>query len=194
MSRLQGDNYRKQLNNDICLIGKEIAEDILQPKEEHFIETNNYIDGLKVKTLAKGFMILMEKCEEQNKLISSQREMIQEYHKMLMFYSEIIPYEGGICLGTMEGILFDMGIDIDEFNFEEWLKSEGLFENDDTPHKTYVDMGLFKVNEKVLFGETVYSETLITDKGQNYIIEQLKVMFDCIDIFQQRGGSELEYR
>ena len=86
---------------------------------------------------------------------------------------------GNITVGATAKLITAKGYKITQDDMFKWLRTNGYLQSGpgagyNTPHKKYIDMGLFEVKEaKVCVGsfyKKVYT-TLVTPKGKRYFIK-----------------------
>ena len=92
------------------------------------------------------------------------------------FADHVAESESLIDMNTMSKLAKHNGIEIGQNRLFEWLRNNGILMKNNVPYQQYMDRGYFEVREGsfTVNGETrLYHKTLVTGKGQLYIIRKL---------------------
>ncbi|MBO4524188.1 MAG: phage antirepressor KilAC domain-containing protein [Ruminococcus sp.] len=92
------------------------------------------------------------------------------------FADHVAESESLIDMNTMSKLAKHNGIKIGQNRLFEWLRDNGILMKNNVPYQIYMERGYFKVREGsfTVNGETrLYHKTLVTGKGQLFIIRKL---------------------
>lgn len=122
--------------------------------------------------LRRGFSILYETIEKQKRMLEEQIPMVE-------FANTIIASpDDGIDIGTFAKLINDKKIFKGGRNkLFAYLKDNGYLMNDNTPYQRFIDNGIFKFKKYIHgkpCGSRVGYKTLITGKGQAYLIDKMR--------------------
>ena len=127
--------------------------------------------------MAMAFLEANKIIDEQKQLIEQKDKLIEEQKPLVEFATHVGEASNCIDVGQLAKIANKQGIDIGRARLFTWLKKNKYLMNDNTPYQRYINNGLFKVIEttkNTSYGPMVFPKTLITGKGQIYIVEKLK--------------------
>lgn len=127
-----------------------------------------------------------EHCEMNDKLLSqmqitfdhleSLNRQIEADKPKVAFADHVACSDSLIDMNTMSKLAKHNGIKIGQNRLFEWLRDNGILMKNNVPYQQYMERGYFKVREGsfTVNGETrLYHKTLVTGKGQLYIIRKL---------------------
>ena len=80
-------------------------------------------------------------------------------------------------MNEMAKIAKDENIDIGRNRLIAWLKEKKILLSNNTPYQSYIERGYFdvvEVKKDTSYGTRVFPKTVITGKGQIWIIEKLR--------------------
>lgn len=132
------------------------------------------------KAVLMATNILTEKekeIERKNKELAEKDQRLVEQQPFVEFANHVSSSENAIDMNVMAKLAAKNGINIGRNRMINWLKREKVLLKDNTPYQAYIEKGLFKVIEVVKqtsYGPITFSKTLVTGKGQIWIIEKLR--------------------
>ena len=135
--------------------------------EEMFIE--NYLPFLD-EPYKKLFRLQMT-------FISKLNERIRNDKPLVDFALHVADSEDLIDMNAMAKLAADEHFDIGRTRLFRWLKRMGVLMSNNLPYQQYIDRGYFSVKESVFEVDGLkktYQQTLVTGKGQVFIIGLLK--------------------
>lgn len=116
----------------------------------------------------------------QMKVINQLNDRIRHDEPLVEFANQVAESENFIDMNAMAKLAFAADIRIGRNCLFRWLRNKGILMSDNIPYQKYIDGGYFVVKETVvdvgMFTKT-HQQTLMTGKGQLYIIERLKNEF-----------------
>ena len=130
--------------------------------------------------LAKALLVAQNKIAERDQRIAEQQQIIEEQAPLVTFANHVSEASNCIDVGQLAKIVHDEGINIGRNKLFKWLKDNEFLMNDNTPYQRYINSGLFEVIETVKttpYGSKVFPKTLVTGKGQIYLVEKIKAEF-----------------
>lgn len=80
----------------------------------------------------------------------------------------------------MAKIARNENIDIGRNRLIKWLKDKNILKDNRTPYQSFIERGYFDVVESTkntMYGTLVFPKTVITGKGQLWIIEKLRTEY-----------------
>lgn len=132
------------------------------------------------KAVLMATNILAEKekeIERKNKELAEKDQRLVEQQPFVEFANHVSSSENAIDMNVMAKLAAKNGINIGRNRMIKWLKREKVLLKDNTPYQAYIEKGLFKVIEVVKqtsYGPITFPKTLVTGKGQIWIIEKLR--------------------
>ncbi len=164
-----------------------VTSEVLPSIRKH----GGYIQGQETlsddELLAKALLVAQNKIaerdkriEEQNRIIEEKTQVIEEQAPLVRFANHVSEASNCIDIGQLAKIVKDEGMDIGRNKLFKWLKQNGYLMNDNTPYQRYINSGLFEVIEVIketAYGSKAFPKTLITGKGQIYLVEKLKTEY-----------------
>lgn len=116
----------------------------------------------------------------QMKVINQLNDRIRHDEPLVKFANQVAESENFIDMNAMAKLAFAADIRIGRNRLFRWLRNKGILMSDNIPYQKYIDNGYFVVKETVvdvgMFTKT-HQQTLVTGKGQLYIIGRLKNEF-----------------
>ncbi|MBP3380418.1 MAG: phage antirepressor KilAC domain-containing protein [Ruminococcus sp.] len=135
--------------------------------EDMFIE--NYLPFLEepYRNLFRLQMVFIDKLNER----------IRHDQPLVEFANQVSNTENLIDMNAMAKLAAEENIPIGRNRLFKWLRKKGILMSDNLPYQKYIENGYFAVKETVFetdsFSKT-YQQTLVTGKGQRYVISRLK--------------------
>lgn len=115
--------------------------------------------------------------KKERELRIAAEETIKENRPMVEFANHVSNTKDLITMAEMAKIARDENIDIGRNRLINWLKKNKYLRSNGEPYQKYINQGLFDVKESVKYtpyGTKVFPITLVTGKGQIYIVEKLR--------------------
>ncbi|MCM1508573.1 MAG: phage antirepressor KilAC domain-containing protein [Ruminococcus flavefaciens] len=116
----------------------------------------------------------------QMKVINQLNDRIRHDKPLVEFANQVAESENFIDMNAMAKLAVADDIRIGRNRLFRWLRSKGILMSNNIPYQKYIDNGYFVVKETVvdvgMFTKT-HQQTLVTGKGQLYIINRLKNEF-----------------
>lgn len=144
-------------------------------------KTGGYIAGEENMTddelVAKALLITTEKLKQREARIAALSAQIEEDRPYTHFGKSISASDATILLGDFAKVAANSGIPIGRNRLFKWLRDNKYLMPDNKPYQRYVDQGVFAVKESKVFTgfeETIRTTTLVTGKGQKYLMERLE--------------------
>jgi len=144
-------------------------------------KTGGYIAGEENMTddelVAKALIITTEKLKQREARIAALSAQIEEDRPYTHFGKSISASDATILLGDFAKVAANSGIPIGRNRLFKWLRDNKYLMPDNKPYQRYVDQGVFAVKESKVFTgfeETIRTTTLVTGKGQKYLMERLE--------------------
>ena len=144
-------------------------------------KTGGYIAGEENMTddelVAKALLITTEKLKQREARIAALSAQIEEDRPYTHFGKSISASDAAILLGDFAKVAANSGIPIGRNRLFKWLRDNKYLMPDNKPYQRYVDQGVFAVKESKVFTgfeETIRTTTLVTGKGQKYLMERLE--------------------
>lgn len=145
-------------------------------------KTGGYIAGEENMTddelVAKALIITAEKLKQREARIAALSAQIEEDRPCTHFGKSISASDAAILLGDFAKVAANSGVNIGRNRLFKWLRDNKYLMPDNKPYQRYVDQDVFAVKESRVFTgfeETIRTTTLITGKGQKYLMERLEV-------------------
>ena len=138
--------------------------------------TENTIE--KALTSPDFLIQLATKLKEEQEARKKAEATIEEQKPLVSFANTVTESSDCLDMGEFAKVIKDKDINMGRNKLFQWLRDNKYLMNNNVPYQKYIDNGLFKVIEvtKKLADDTVkiYTKTLVTGKGQIYILEKLK--------------------
>jgi len=115
-------------------------------------------------------LLLEEKNAAQEKVIEAQKPMVE-------FAEKVGNSKDLITMSQMAKLVHDENIPLGRNKLLRWLRDKKILRENNEPYQQYVSSGLFDVKEvakETTYGHKIFPVTLVTGKGQMYIVEKLR--------------------
>lgn len=109
--------------------------------------------------------------------INQLNERIRHDQPLVEFANQVSNTENLIDMNAMAKLAAEENIPIGRNSLFKWLRKNGILMSDNLPYQKYIDRGYFAVKETVFATSSMmktHQQTLVTGKGQSYIIGRLK--------------------
>ena len=117
---------------------------------------------------------LKEEREQKKKLEAT----IEEQKPLVSFANTVTESSDCLDIGEFAKVIKGEDIKMGRNKLFQWLRNNKYLMDNNVPYQKYIDNGLFKVIEvtkKSAYDDgRIYTKTLVTGKGQIYILEKLK--------------------
>lgn len=140
-----------------------------------------YIDGQEKMSdeelVAKALMIDQKQIEEKDSLIQEKEKQLVEQKPLVDFALQVSQGSDTIDMEEMAKVLNDENIRIGRNRLIRWLKQSGILKENRMPYQEYINRGYFDVAEvkkDTAYGTRVFPKTVITGKGQVWIMGKLR--------------------
>ena len=170
MKTEQSKKIRKKLRREYFAMRKVINSD----KKAHLLLMiyNGGQDGV----LASKELVQLEVESATTPLL----EKIEEDKPYTEFAKHVTESSDTVDVGEFAKLVKKENIKIGRNRLFEWLRFNGYLMQNNNPYQKYIELGYFKVVEvtkNTAYGTSIYTKTLITGKGQVYLVEKLKKEF-----------------
>lgn len=111
------------------------------------------------------------------KVIASQKARLEEQKPLVQFAETVTKSKDNILMRDMAKLLCDEGLNIGEKRLYRYLRNNGVLMQDNMPYQSYVDRQYFVVKENpinTIYGVKLTKTTLVTPKGQMWIVSKIK--------------------
>ena len=109
--------------------------------------------------------------------INQLNERIRHDQPLVEFANQVSDTTNLIDMNAMAKLAAEENIPIGRNRLFKWLRKKGILMSDNLPYQKYIENGYFSVKETVFetdsFSKT-YQQTLVTGRGQRFIIDRLK--------------------
>lgn len=115
-----------------------------------------------------------------NKSIEDLKIKITEQKPLVDFAVHVSQSKDTIDMNEMSKIAKSENIDIGRNRLISWLKEKKILMDNNTPYQTYIERGYFdviEVKKDTSYGARVFPKTVITGKGQIWIVEKLRAEY-----------------
>lgn len=147
-------------------------------------KNGGYIAGQETlsddELLEKAVLVAQRKIAERDKIIAQQKEQIEEQKPLVDFAVHVSQTKDTIDMDEMAKIANDEHINIGRNRLIKWLKEKKILKDNRTPYQQFIDRGYFNVVEtkkETMYGTMVFPKTVITGKGQLWVIEKLRTEY-----------------
>lgn len=109
--------------------------------------------------------------------IMQLNRQIEENQPKVDFANQVAESVSLIDMNRMAKLAADHGIRIGSVRLFRWLRQKGILMNNNLPYQEYIERGYFVVKEGTYERNHemhIYSKTLVTGKGQLYLIARLR--------------------
>ncbi len=148
------------------------------------LDNGGYIAGQETlsddELLEKAVLVAQRKIAERDKIIKQQKEQIEEQQPLVDFATHVSQSKDTIDMDEMAKIAQNENINIGRNRLIKWLKEKKILKDNRTPYQTYIERGYFDVVEtkkETVYGILVFPKTVITGKGQLWVIEKLRAEY-----------------
>lgn len=144
-------------------------------------KNGGYIDGQETMSdeelLAKAVLMSQKIIEEKNKIIEKNQKKLAKQQPLVDFAVHVSQSKDTIDMGTMAKIAKNEQIDIGRNRLIKWLKDKKILRYNNAPYQKYIQRGYFgviEVEKETSWGSRFYPKTVITGKGQLWLIKKLR--------------------
>lgn len=109
--------------------------------------------------------------------INNLKLQIAEQKPLVTFAENVASSADSISMKQMANLAQDENIDIGRNRLIKFLKEKKILMKDNTPYQQYLDRKYFdviKVPKKTVYGEMYFPTTVVTGKGQIWLLNKLK--------------------
>ena len=121
---------------------------------------------------------LAKKLKEEQEARKKAEAIIEEQKPLVSFANTVTESSDCLDMGEFAKVIKDKDINMGRNKLFQWLRDNKYLMNNNVPYQKYIDNGVFKVIEvtkKSAYDDgRIYTKTLVTGKGQVYILEKLK--------------------
>jgi prophage antirepressor-like protein len=113
----------------------------------------------------------------QMTIINQLNDRIRHDEPLVEFANQVTDTANLIDMNAMAKLARAENIPVGRNKLYGWLKSKGVLMGNNLPYQTFIDRGYFSVKESVFETPTMtktYQQTMITGKGQVFVINLLK--------------------
>lgn len=113
--------------------------------------------------------------------INQLNERIRHDQPLVEFANQVSDTTNLIDMNAMAKLAVEENIPIGRNRLFKWLRKNGILMSDNLPYQRFIDRGYFEVKETVFEVDSMtrtYQQTLVTGKGQRFIIGRLKKDFE----------------
>lgn len=115
--------------------------------------------------------------KEKRKALESK---VEQDKPLVDFATQVSKSSDLIDIAQMAKLAQDENINIGRNKLFEWLREKKILMNNNNPYQRFIDQGFFQLKEitkNTPYGDKIFLKTLVTGKGQIYIIQKLKTEF-----------------
>ena len=163
----------KQFKKEVKKILKQIRQ------TGGYIPTNEEDDDETI--LAKALLIANKTIEKHKEIIANQKKQLEEQKPMVEFVNTITESSDSIDISQLAKLVKDENIKLGRNRLFQWLRDNKYLMKNNEPYQRYIEQGIFEYKEYTY--NTPYKsncighKTLVTGKGQVYIVEKLRKLF-----------------
>lgn len=113
-------------------------------------------------------------------VIRQLNEKIEQDKPLVDFANHVSASENLIDMGTMAKLAENENIRLGRTRLFKWLRKKGILMSNNLPYQRYIEAGYFEVKESVRefpTGTVIFPQTMVTGKGQQYLIRLLKAEY-----------------
>ena len=156
---------------------KKEVKNILKTIRKHgAYMTENTIE--KALTSPDFLIQLATKLKEEQQARKKAEATIEEQKPLVSFANTVTESSDCLDIGEFAKVIKGEDIKMGRNKLFQWLRNNKYLMDNNVPYQKYIDNGLFKVIEvtkKSAYDDgRIYTKTLVTGKGQIYILEKLK--------------------
>lgn len=180
----EGDIYRLVIRSqlpDAERFESWIFDEVVPSIRKH----GGYITGQETMSdeelLEKAILVAQRKIAERDALIAEQRKKLEEQKPLVDFAVHVSQAKDTIDMDEMAKIARDEHINIGRNRLIKWLKEKKILKDNRTPYQSYIERGYFdvvEVKKDTIYGTRVFPKTVVTGKGQIWIIEKLRAEYE----------------
>ena len=154
---------------------------------KYFIECEKQLKEINTQEQLKANLLLSIYNGGQEGVIASKQlveletkpllKQIEEQKPLVSFATQVTNSSDCIDIGQFAKVLKDENIKIGRNKLFSWLRENKYLMNNNEPYQKFIDNGYFavvEVTKQTAYGVKIYTKTLITGKGQIYILEKLR--------------------
>ena len=170
---LQDFNCSVDMAKEICMV----------QKNENAREIRKYLIDLE-KAWNTPEQVMARALRIADKTIASLHQTIEEQKPLVEFAEHVSQSSDTVDMEEMAKIAVNENIKIGRNNLIKWLKAQKILKDNRLPYQTFIDRGYFQVAEvtkKTIYGDKIFTKTVVTGKGQIWIIEKLREEFNGTD-------------
>ena len=172
-----GFQYRELQDYDLSVdMAKHIC---LMSRTEKGKQCRQYLIDLE-KAWNTPEQVMARALKIADKSIEDLKIKITEQKPLVDFAVHVSQSKDTIDIGEMAKVAKDEHINIGRNRLFDWLKEKKILMSNNTPYQTYIDRGYFdvvEVKKDTSYGARVFPKTVITGKGQIWIIEKLRAEY-----------------
>lgn len=163
----------KQFKKEVKKILKQIRQ------TGGYIPTNEEDDDETI--MAKALLIANKTIEKHKEIIANQKKQLEEQKPMVEFVNTITESSDSIDISQLAKLVKDENIKLGRNRLFQWLRDNKYLMKNNEPYQRYIEQGIFEYKEYTY--NTPYKsncighKTLVTGKGQVYIVEKLRKLF-----------------
>ena len=163
----------KQFKKEVKKILKQIRQ------TGGYIPTNEEDDDETI--MAKALLIANKTIEKHKEIIVNQKKQLEEQKPMVEFVNTITESSDSIDISQLAKLVKDENIKLGRNRLFQWLRDNKYLMKNNEPYQRYIEQGIFEYKEYTY--NTPYKsncighKTLVTGKGQVYIVEKLRKLF-----------------
>lgn len=147
-------------------------------------KNGGYIAGQNSMTpeqiVANALVVANNIIAERDKTIAMQNEKLEAQKPFVDFAVHVSQSKDTIDMEEMSKIAQNENIDIGRNRLIGWLKDNHVLQRNRIPYQTYIDRGYFdvvEVKKDTMYGTKVFTKTVVTGKGQLWIIDKLRKQY-----------------
>ena len=180
---LNRDGMLQMLNSESAIVRAKTIQyiDKLEEENKKLKETISEKDRLLLGLFSDDKMVV---AQSHKALVELEKkpllDKIEEDKPKVTFADTIIESSDTIDISKLAKLVKDENIPLGRNKLFQWLRDNKYLMKDNIPYQRYIDMKLFECKEytyKTPYGDKNGIKTLVTGKGQVYIIEKLKEYF-----------------
>lgn len=102
---------------------------------------------------------------------------VEQDKPLVDFATQVSKSSDLIDIAQMAKLAQDENINIGRNKLFEWLREKKILMSNNNPYQRFIDQGFFQLKEitkNTPYGDKIFLKTLVTGKGQIYIIQKLK--------------------
>ena len=130
--------------------------------------------------MARALIVAQNTIKKKDEIIANKNKQLEEQKPMVEFVNTITESSDSIDVGKLAKIIKDENIPLGRNRLFEWLRNNKYLRNNNEPYQRYIEQGIFEYKEytyKTPYGSKICHKTLVTGKGQVYIVEKLRKEF-----------------